>query len=102
MRLLHIDEQRPRPGIAAVGDRRIGRRHALYRNRLDPVLVGVEASEGEAAEAGRLLVELRDEQMVVLGLPDIEGRPDSPGEALLMLVGVAVLQLLHPGVGVAT
>src|SRR3546814_12336868 len=59
MRLLHIDEQRPRPGIAAVGDRRIGRRHALYRHRLDPVLVGVEVREAEAAEAGRIRSEER-------------------------------------------
>src|SRR3546814_12387312 len=68
MRLLIIDEQRARSGIAAVGDRRVSRRDPLDRHRLALVLVGVEIRKAEDAEVARVLVELRDDAVIILAL----------------------------------
>lgn len=100
MRLLDIDEQRARPRIAAVGDRSVRRRDALHRHRLDLVLVRIEIRKAKDAQACRVLVELRDDEVIILALLDIEGRTAQRGAHGFMLVLVAVLQRLHFGIGV--
>src|SRR3546814_4975477 len=95
MRRRHIDEPRARSGIAAGGDRRVSRRDPLDRHRLDLVLVGVEIRKAEDAEAGRVLVELRDDEVIILALFDIIGRAAQRRADRLMLVLIARLQRLH-------
>src|SRR3546814_10305594 len=71
MRLLDVDEQRPRAGIAAARDRIIGRRDAVDRRAFELARILFQIRIAEDAERVGTGLELLDDQIVVLTRIDI-------------------------------
>src|SRR3546814_5995046 len=71
MRLLDVDEQRPRAGIAAARDRIIGRRDAVDRRAFELARILFQIRIAEDAERVGIGLELLDDQIVVLTRIDI-------------------------------
>src|SRR3546814_4764100 len=101
MGFLDIDIHGARAGIFFGRDRLHRRLYAVDREPANLVAVAVEIAESERADARWISGQLRDDEIVVFALLDIEGRGAEGAAYLLMLIFIAGLQRFHGRVLVA-